>query len=304
MIINGINIKNKYSAILLDGSLNDVLEYPKLKKPETNDWAEEDGLEVDLVSPVLDKKNINISFLINELEIEEFVEFLLSTTYKDYYFTELGVSVNLRFLEIKGIHKEQEKFRIDIKLVDDKPLNGYSYEDPKLEAVSANLEMDGMDLSKYGISVLEGSENNLEEIVKAKKKLLITSKYISGVEVSEEVSKKQAKKAKLNLFIKQNKADFLKGYKSFLYDLVKPDERTLLFNGKTYKAYYSDSKIKDLIIENGFVWCNFIVSIIVISSEYIGSYISFEKMAQDLSYDLNSWSDFYDMAEFNGYEVL
>ena len=43
------------------------MAYPSLKTPDQNDWQEEDGVEVDLSAPVLDTREVRLSFLLNDV---------------------------------------------------------------------------------------------------------------------------------------------------------------------------------------------------------------------------------------------
>ena len=51
-----------YGVFIQETGYNGVLSYPPLKAPEvSNDWAEYDGIEVDLSDPKLDLKEFEIS---------------------------------------------------------------------------------------------------------------------------------------------------------------------------------------------------------------------------------------------------
>ncbi|TXD47331.1 hypothetical protein [Polaribacter sp. IC073] len=264
MIIDNVNIATVYLATLLQGGLEAVLQYPKIKKPVSNDWAEHDGLEVDLSSPKLDSKGIDLNLLIDETKIDLFITFLLAKTYRVYHFSKLNTSFKLRFSGISDIEKIQGKCFIKLKLENDAPLKDYVYSVPNLTASSYNYTVDNVDISTYGIVPLQGSKDGLEGALNTKDKLEIKSNYTSGVKVAEQISKKQENKAILNLFMNQSTANFLKGYNAFLYNLIQPNARVLVANGKTYNFYYESSKISDLVVSEGKVWCKFSLNIVTI----------------------------------------
>jgi hypothetical protein len=285
MIIDGINIATTYSATLLYGSLNSVIEYPSMKAPLKNDWAEFDGVEVDLTNPILDKKDIDLNLLIAESKIDEFITFLKEKTYRIYHFDDLNTSFKLRCLELSDTQKIQGRCFIKLKLSDDFPLDGYVYEGvPSWYYFSSttitfdrtdiffgnkttgnsDLSISGISFSAYGISVLEGTKDSLEGVVKIKEKLEVKSKFISGVSVAEQVSKTKEYNATLKLFMNQDTNSFLNNYKAFLYEFVMPDVKILYAHGKEYQCYYSDSNVQDLIVLDGIVWCSFSVNIVVI----------------------------------------
>ena len=284
MTIDGVNILTTYSATLLYGSLNSLIEYPDIKPPKKNDWAEYDGIEVDLSNPVLDKRNVTLTFLILEDKIDSFVTFLLAKTYRDYYSKDLNYTFTLRCLEIVDIDKTQPKFAIKIKLSDDFPLKDYVYEGLSriIYFSSTTITWDRTDIffgqsstdygfviddissSAYGILLLEETNDSLDSSAKTKNKLEIESNFISGVFVAEQASKKKEYSATLDLFFKESVVNFMKGYNAFLYNLIKPENRILAINGKTYNFYYDKSKVITLIVINNVVWCNFEVNIVLI----------------------------------------
>lgn len=61
--IDGISICNRFGVWVTKGGYNGLLAFPAMKEPESNDWPEEDGIEVDLSDPKLEPKEATISFL-------------------------------------------------------------------------------------------------------------------------------------------------------------------------------------------------------------------------------------------------
>ena len=65
LIINGIDAYVRYGVFVEQYGYKALVQYPALKSVESNNWPEEDGIEADLSSPVLDTKSFNISFCRN-----------------------------------------------------------------------------------------------------------------------------------------------------------------------------------------------------------------------------------------------
>lgn len=263
MIIDGTNIYTAYNAILLQGGLNSLLAYPKLKTPAKNDWAEHNGIEVDLEAPRLDKKEVTLKILCNTESVDAFLDFLMQKTYRNYHFTSINKAFKLRFNGVSDVKKIQGRCFLTLKLSDDFPLYDYTYEAPNLTAShDFGYLLDGVKFTKYGLIPLEGT--NLESTTEVKEKLEVGSKFINGVKVAEQTSKKKEYTATLQLFSKQSTADFFKGYNAFLHDLIKPNERILTADGKAYKCYYRSARIQDFILTEGIVWCKFSININVV----------------------------------------
>ncbi len=264
MIIDGKNTKIEYGLHILEGSYNSLLQYPTLKEPQKNDWAEFDGLEVDLVNPVLDKKEITLSVICSADKTDDLVNYLQKKTYHNFLFTEIEMSYKLRFIGLVNVKRYNDKCSFDLKLSNDTPLINYAYSMPTLPTQhNFNYFLDGVNFTQYAISVLDGTDRNLENTKQVKEKLEIESKFISGVKVFEQIGKKSEYTTTLHLFIKGSVNDFLTGYRAFLYDLIRPNERVLTANQKEYKCYYHSSKINRFILKNNRVWCQFNINLVI-----------------------------------------
>ena len=48
LIIDGVDIYNSFGVFAIEGGCKDIASFPDMKQPEIYDWAERDGIEVDL----------------------------------------------------------------------------------------------------------------------------------------------------------------------------------------------------------------------------------------------------------------
>lgn len=58
--IDGIDAYERFGVFISDAGLVSLLQYPPLKKVDSNDWPEEDGEEFDLSEPTLDTKTVQV----------------------------------------------------------------------------------------------------------------------------------------------------------------------------------------------------------------------------------------------------
>ena len=56
LYIDGNDAYRQFGVSVVKGGYDDIIAMPPLKKPQTNDWQEEDGIEADLEEPVLDAR--------------------------------------------------------------------------------------------------------------------------------------------------------------------------------------------------------------------------------------------------------
>lgn len=264
MIVDGVNILTQYGAVMSEDSIDNIVSYPSLKSPETNDWAEETGIEVDLSSPLLDKKSVEISMLCNSSSVNDFVDFLRLKTYRIYEFSELGCTYKLRFSGISNFKYTDTKSSFILRLIDDLPLFNYVSSAPSLNAVDYGFMIDGTNINTFGVNIIEGTLDSLNGFSNIKNRLEIDNKLISGVKVFETEQFFSEYTAKLKCFMKQDVADFWIGYNGLLHTLIQPNLRTLVVNGSTYKFYYKSSKVVFFNVIKGKIFCEFEIEIVVV----------------------------------------
>ncbi len=260
LTIDNIKISDLGISIL-QGSYKALVEYPKLKKVDSNDWAEYDGLEVDLESPRLDKRELNIPMYFKDKgQFGVLADFLLQNTYRIWHFTELQRSFKLRIIGFSDIKINQGVCEVKVNLVDDFPFwADYSYKLPKLPQIFADygFYLDDVNFTKYGISPLYGSESGLKGSKKGKKVLEVGNLTMQGVQVGNQPIKSKSRDGYINCFMKLPIDKFWQTYYAFLFDLTRPNERTLTAFGEHFKCYYLSADIQDFEIQNNEVWCEF-----------------------------------------------
>ena len=88
--IDGIDIYTRYGVVIADGGYNDLLCFPAMKDPEYNDWPEEDGIEVDLDAPMLEAKEVVISFDCDRPDAGNFIYMISQPGYHTLRIAELS----------------------------------------------------------------------------------------------------------------------------------------------------------------------------------------------------------------------
>lgn len=263
MKINNINIQTLH-AKLVEGSLASLLSYPALKSLNKNDWAEESGSEYDLSAPQLSAKEITLQLLLPESLYPNLVTLLSVRAYANYTFDFINLTYRLRLV---GLNKTQViggYVTADIRLSDDFPLQGYIYQAPTLTAHNVEAYIDSKNLTQYGITLLEGTQQELITAGNAKTPYTAQNSTMSGLIAADVPIYFQERTATLKCFMYLPITDFLKGYFALLYDLVRPDERTLSYQGKSYKCIYKDGKITELYIDDPLIWVKFDLQLTII----------------------------------------
>ena len=263
MKINNIDIQN-LNAKLVEGSLASLLSYPALKSLNKNDWAEESGTEYDLSAPQLSAKEITLQLLLPESLYPNLVTLLSVHTYANYTFDFINLTYRLRLIGLSKTQVSGGYVTADIRLSDDLPLRGYTYQAPTLTAHNVETYIDGKNLTQYGITLLEGTQQELITAGNAKTPYTAQNSTMSGLIAADVPIYFQERTATLKCFMYLPITDFIKGYFALLYDLVRPGERALSYQEKSYKCIYKDGKITELYIDDPLIWVKFDLQLTII----------------------------------------
>lgn len=263
MKINNTDIQTLH-AKLVEGSLASLLSYPALKSLNKNDWAEESGTEYDLSAPELSAKEITLQLLLPESLYPNLVTLLSAHAYANYTFDFINQTYRLRLVGLSKTQVIGGYVTAEIRLSDDFPLQGYTYQAPTLTAHHVEAYIDGKNLTLYGITLLEETQQELITAGNAKTPYTAQNSTMSGLIAADVPIYFQERTATLKCFMYLPITDFLKGYFALLYDLVRPDERTLSYQGKSYKCIYKDGKITELYIDDPLIWIKFDLQLTII----------------------------------------
>jgi len=263
MKINNTDIQTLH-AKLVEGSLASLLSYPALKSLNKNDWAEESGTEYDLSVPQLSAKEITLQLLLPESLYPNLVTLLSVRAYADYTFDFINLTYQLRLISLSKTQVSGGYVTAEIRLSDDSPLQGYTYQAPTLTTHNVEAYIDGKNLIQYGIALLEGTQQELITAGNAKTPYTAQNSTMSGLIAADVPIYFQERTATLKCFMYLPISDFIKGYFALLYDLVRPGERTLSYQGKSYKCIYKDGKITELYIDDPLIWIKFDLQLTII----------------------------------------
>ena len=252
MIIDGVNI-SQYGVYIVQNGLNNVVEYPSIKAPDNNDWAEMDGIEVDLSKISLEPKKITIKFAGSGCF--GFINTISQSGYRTVVFDEIGITKTLRVVSVSDLSANLiVMFSVDF--YEDSPVIVQS--NPTHASTGSGFELDGVDLSRYGVVVLEGSIDSILKPFPVKQNRSISLKGISGQTYNANRVKFAEKQVDVNCLM--TGSDFITNYNALFYALTKSGERTFYYNGIDYTCYYNSSKVSEFEIINGRFWFKFTLS--------------------------------------------
>lgn len=264
MKINNTNIQDTYRTYITDSNYKDLLCFPPLKKLLSNDWAEHYGKEYDTDSPKLDTQQITMSFFSESNQYEPFINFLTAQTYNTFHFEELNKTFQLRFVSVKKVKKEYTYISYDVTFASDAPLQGYTYTPPNATLPFSGFTIDGIDISKYGIYLLEENQNTLLKDYEVKEHLTINSTAISGVQYAEHPNIFKERTLELHCYISQPVSTFWQLYEALLYNLTKQGERVIKYSTfQPQNAIYQKANVKDVFLVSDILKVSFTITFVL-----------------------------------------
>ena len=238
--IDGRDIYSDFGVIITDGGYDDFFKLPGMVEPDKNDWAEEDGIEVDLAEPRLQPREIVVSFAnINHIQWRAFVEYITQPKLREVSIPYLGKTWTLRYDSMTELDIYSGSDLFAIKFIEDE------YEIPEVVIAPSGsapivsvLELDGISLDRYGI-VIEDGLNDFDKTPALKRNLTRTSSAINGQVYDAEVALFTEKEVTIRCTMLAGSMAGLWAQLGALYSvLMHPDVRVLSYSGRGYEGYY------------------------------------------------------------------
>lgn len=273
--IDGIDAYEQFGIFIADTGLVGLLQYPALKKVDSNDWPEEDGEEFDLSEPTLDTKTLQIKFASHKANrVGAFIEKISDKSYHDFEIPAIKQMFRFRLTDQQSLALYSRGETFTLQFADDYPLRGYTYLAPQstMNRVSG-YEIDGVDLGQYGVSILEGSLAEVEKSPAVKQNLMQNLQRESGAIYDGEFVVFKAKDVKLKCALRATTAEeFWRNYKALLFDLTRAEERQLYVDktGYEYPCYYKSCTTSKFLPMRGRIWWVFDLTLVFTSFRVSG----------------------------------
>jgi hypothetical protein len=250
LYINDIPI-SEYGVILGDKSYKSVIQWASLKDVNVNNWAEYDYVEPDLSNPKLEKRSVILNFHATGVEgFESFLDILTENSLNTFYFPELGITLPMR-VEKSSLSNVNEKWQsFSVTFSDDTP---FVIQNPTIEDIDLTPQgylLDDVDLSTYGVSILDGTLKGLREIGDIKPRLTISEKSKNGAFYDYESDVNiNSNSIKLKCLIRaKTLKNAVLNYYSLLNDLIKPSERKIFIRptAEVILCYYKSCSVSEV----------------------------------------------------------
>ncbi len=255
--IDSVNAYGYYGVYVERGGWNGLMSFPSLKEPEKNDWHEYNGLEVDLDKPVLNSREFQMSLVAQTKSGFDAFTNALGGANSIHTLSCFGRSFQVRLTNQPSLSLSRGLARFQVKFADDNPLDlsTADYTAPSSSVFTGGdiYTLGGLGspssrrLSAYGITVLSGSNAEVSKKAEVKKNLLVNIATQSGASYDNSTVRYQAKDVRLSCLMRAaTMAELWRNSDALLYDLVRPNARTM--NG--HSCYYKSMAVSEFFPED------------------------------------------------------
>jgi hypothetical protein len=250
LLIDGHDAYTEYGVYVEEQGWNELIAFPPLKAYDSNDWQEEDGIEADLTSPVLDTKEAQVNFATGDFSLFcAFIDLLSDGAYHTFNIVSLGRSYRLRLTQQPNMDYAKSLSKATLKFADDFPLLNYSYLAPQSTIIaSLDYEIDNIPTTAYGVTVLQGTMSEVTKIPQVKLNLLRNIRTQSGAIYDNDAVTFKAKDVKLDCLMRaENLSQLWRNWDALLYNLTQSGERILCVNeiATEFPVCYKDCQVQE-----------------------------------------------------------
>lgn len=298
LIIDNDDAFSTYGLFVRDNGLAPLIGWPQFKKIAANNWYEENGIEADLTSPVLDGRQVQLQlYAMHDLtpsDLAPILSMLRASVYHTFRVPTLGVKFVLRYVSNGSVGVNNRFDSLTLTLAEDfdgsiaggrsKPAMGeevtldfgnntttsFRIAVPDIDSVPfSGYDIDGYDMSRFGMMVTKGTLDQMQRFDKVKEAMKRSSNYVEGVQYdSAGTVYSNHDDVTMKLHIRTDTVvDFWNRWYALFAILMKSGEHILQGAGRRYRCYYKSMKVDKLYpLANGGVWCDFSVTMAVLGS--------------------------------------
>ena len=264
LFIDGLDAYTTYGVYIARSGYNSLSSTAALKPFDTNDWPDEDGIEPDLSEPALDSKELTVMFYGGD--VEGLISVLMTGAYHEWNFAEIGIVKELRLVSNESYNDVKGLRVFSLRLADDFPLSGYEYSAPN-KTGNTGYSIDDNDLGLYGITILDGSADEINKKAPVKKNLIVSLSKKAGVNYDGYAAYRSSKDVSIKCLMRCSVADFWHNYNALLYDLIRPNTRIFRGENQIFGCYYNGLEVSEFIPTSTGVWCEFDLKLVFTSKE-------------------------------------
>ena len=253
--IDGINLAN-YGIFITRGGDDTFLQFPTRKEPPQNSWFEEDGLDVELSSPLFSPLSVSLGIHLLANSTTAFNSYLNSletllnaSGTRSIFIGDLDKTYTARFTGITnyehrgGVYRTGDKrATMDLNFILDNPTQVFTPNELTLSGgrTPTHIKLNGVDLGDFGI-IVKNLYNTALPSGAPKMGIVNTYNHLSGAVADTGFAPKESSKqiALMATLVADTRAIFWQNYTALFNHLRQDEALTIeLADGRLYECYY------------------------------------------------------------------
>lgn len=279
LFIDGKDVFTEYGVFVEQYGYKALIQAPPFKSIDSTEWNEFDGAEYDLSEPVLDSKTFSVAFCITDItSASNLFELLSDKAYHTFDFRELGKTYRLRLTSNDSLSSKVRLGKLSLGFADDFPTPDKiaPYPTGAVDVKQSGYELDDIAFSRFGIYILNGTDDNILKAPDVRPNLTINTKGEAGVSYDGEIVMYKPKDVVVKMLIRAaNVTVFWERWNALFTALIKPDTRRFYIDKtvEEFDCFYRKCSVSKFdILRNGRVWCEFSVTLTFTNSRPTGNY--------------------------------
>jgi hypothetical protein len=245
--IDGIDVYAAFGAYITKGGYNDLLLLPALKTPPAEDWPDIHGEKVDLSSPRLAAREVQILFAVAGEQYSGFMNFLTAPGYREITIPSIAYTCNLRYVSAATFRTHSGMSALTVRMAEDgvhaTPPTSYS---PGMDIPDTGYSIDDTPVKRFGL-LMQGRDELLKP-APAKKAMSFTNIEMDGQYYDAISAYKDKREVTFNCRLKAISPEAFRNCReALLYALTRPNLRNIKQGAVTYPCYYKNTASGKLI---------------------------------------------------------
>lgn len=254
LYIDDRSVLEAYGLRLGNGSIASFIEWAPLKEVYYNDWHEEDGIEPDLSSPVLNRHHCTLRFVgtTSDDNVNAFIAMLSDYAHHSFSMRNSVFKQTLRLEKCVSVDYIDDLWKIEMRFAKDYPEELLSRNPLEIMSPDDRYVIDGVLMSNLGAIVLEGVNNELLRIGDVKENLLQSFDGVNGAKYDPVRVRFRERNVRIPCLIRASTIIKLRdNYCGLLTRLIQPGAHTFIATdlGCQYSFYYKSCKVRRAFLD-------------------------------------------------------
>lgn len=269
LYIDGQDIYASFGLSVVDQGYNELVAWPPMKPVSYNDWHEEDGIQPDLSSPLLDARRctLRLNGVTSQMRVDALLNIFKRGVYHTIDVASIGRTYRMRYVGCDRNEVVGDMRYVTLNLAEDMPILSSATAKSTITSYR-DYTLDGKPFTHYGARILEGSLSSITQLPSVKTNLERSFEHKAGVIYDAHDTHFNAYDATLKVLMRADTlSELWNNYDALLRDMIAPNARYIGVGkvSRRYPCYYL-SQQPTRFYATGKIWMEFDLTVKVFAN--------------------------------------